>query len=474
VSTVERIGVLRRLPGHLLRRRLVVTAGLGLLLVWGWFDVRGRALPETGRTGQMTDLTVYTAAARALRSGQDLYRVRNVRNWPYLYPPPVALLFVPLSDLPRGTAAYLWFLVSLASLAGGVVLMRASLGLFGARLASRAAFFGLLIVLLPALHTLQRSQVNHLCLLFVCLSLYALSRGREALAGMCLAGAAAVKVTPGLAAVWFAYKWLHTQRGIISGRRWRPRSIVAGSDGLVGFALGLVVFLFVIPSLYVGPGAAARSLMSWRQTVARGYFVPDAAGNVFSDIRGIRDMSEKNQSWYRAAAAWAQRLDPHAMQSRDALRPDWQRRIRWVLLAIGLSLTAGLLYLSGPRGAGSDTRAVLAEIAVFSALVWLGVSFGKIAWGHFYVMVYPLAATAWLLADLQAARGAGRSLRYVFWAVVICYLLHYGPAVQTGLGKYGTLLLPTGILAVATVAAAGRRSASAERAVASTDSAKTV
>ncbi len=332
------------------RNATLLAAGLICLLIWGWVDTRQRAIPETGRQGQMTDITVYLEAARAMRAGNDLYQVRNVRNWPYLYPPLPALLFVPMSYLSRGQASYVWFLASLACLVCSVLLMRAALRRFDPRVADRACWVGLLPLALPMFHTLQRGQINALPLLCACLAIYAMATDRQALSGMALAGAAAIKITPGFAIVYFVHRWLTGQVEALRSRTWRPATLATGSRPLFGFALGLVLGLWLVPALYMGPYQAAGALASWRQTAGAGYFRPDADGNLFGDTPGVHDSSPKNQSWYRAIFSTVSLLDPDALQSRDLLCMPWQQRIKWILAAVGVAITAGLLWLSTRSG----------------------------------------------------------------------------------------------------------------------------
>ncbi len=86
-------------------------------------------------------------------------------------------------------------------------------------------------------------------------------------------------------------------------------------------------------------------------------------------------------------------------------------------------------------------------------MMWLGITLGKIAWGHFYVMAYPLTAIAWLVARQQGGR-QGRYLELMFWLVGVSCVVHYSLASGPRLSDIGGILLPMSVLAVATVAAA--------------------
>jgi hypothetical protein len=450
----------------------VLVAGVVIaLLLWGWLDVRRRALPQNG---QMTDVTVYLAAARALESGQDIYDVRSEQNWPYLYPPILALLFVPLSHLSRGAAAYVWFLMSVGALGTSVVLVRAALGTAlkdradlqagppaipaeaagsatsALALPARAALMGLAVVAVPAIHTLQRGQVNCLVLLLVCLALFALGRRWHLLGGASLGMAAAVKVTPGFVVVYFIYRWVRGQVAAVREGAWGPRTPLRGIAAPIGFALGLFLGMYAIPALYVGPGQAAVLLSSWRAKVAAGYVTVDAAQKVFAGTQGIHEINDKNQTWYRVIVAYVTLLNPQALAKRNELRPEWKAPVWWILVGVGTAVTGGLLWLCR-----SDwTRHDAASYAAVAAFIWLGISLGKIGWSHFYVVVYPLAAVAWFLAETAGGSRIGKALRLVCLGVALAYLLHYALFIPVGLGRYGTLLIPTMVLAAVTLVAA--------------------
>lgn len=442
-------------------RPVALGAVLLVLLAWGWFDVRARAMPEEG--SPKTDLTVYLEAARAIRGGQDIYAVTNERRWPYLYPPLAALVFVPLADLPTGQAAYAWFVASLGMMVGSVLLVRGALRRFDPDRALPACAWALVPIALPALHTLQRGQVNILVLLAVSASIYLLACRRDFWAGAALAIAGAVKATPGLAGGYFLYKWAQHQVRAARAGRWQPATLFEQTRAPIGFAIGLVLGLYLVPALYMGPRDAAVALTHWRQKVAGGYVTANAAGQVLADTRGIHDTSDRNQSWYRVAFSVVGLAEPASRNDRDTLQPLWQGRLRWILVGLGVGLTALLAWASRADMTRWNRAAACAELAGF---VWLAISFGKIAWGHFYVTLYPLVAIAWLVARQPDNPRDGRALRWIVRLMAVACLLHYHvtggrpPSDRTQFlvpHDLGGLLLPAGVLAMATILAANRQ-----------------
>lgn len=430
-------------------------------------------MPATGTEGQKTDLTVYLAAAQALKTGQDIYETRNVRGWPYLYPPLAALIFVPLADLPREQAAFNWFLVSLGCIAGSTAVLRTTLLRIDRQNANRACLVGLLPVLIPMLHTLQRGQINALPLLSVCLALWAIAQRRDVLSGICLAVATAIKVTPGLAVGYFLWKWIEHQAKAVHSRTWRPAMLAERTGALFGFVLGLGLGLVVIPGLYMGPRQAVAAVAAWRTRVAGGYMAGDESGQLFRGSTSIHEMSDRNQSWYRVIASSAWLYDHGALSSQNQIAPAWQGRIRWILVTLGMVLMILLAWAS--RDSTHDPG--LSTLAGLAAFTWMAVSFGKIAWSHFYVMVYPLAVVAWLVARRHAGTADGWALRWMLRLLVLACVLHYsltgseplkGPtrtraqraALKMQIDRprdLGELLIPTGILALATTILVNRR-----------------
>jgi alpha-1,2-mannosyltransferase len=101
-----------RAAGWFLLAAAVIAAG---------FYFSGRSSPDPGSYGN--DFNVYYYAAKEVMSGRDPYQ-NSIGEWtPYLYPPLLAELLAPLTLLPVRVAAYVWFVISAASLMGGAWLV---------------------------------------------------------------------------------------------------------------------------------------------------------------------------------------------------------------------------------------------------------------------------------------------------------------------------------------------------------------
>lgn len=233
------------------------SAGLLLLVVLGFgviVEVRS-ALQQRRKT----DLEVYLRAAWAVRVGADLYSVTDSNGWHYHYPPPLAILLVPLADPPDGTPGYvpfavsvaLWYLLSVAALAAGVQVLAQALE--GPGVSARSwRWWALRLVpvwacIVDVGWTLARGQVNLFLVGLVCALTAALIRGQNERAGAWLAAAISLKVIPAFLLV----------------------VPVLRRDGrmLVGVGAGLLVLLVGLPWLTWGPERTAAVYAQWAGSV---------------------------------------------------------------------------------------------------------------------------------------------------------------------------------------------------------------
>jgi len=146
------------------------------------------------------------AKALAPSPWRDVADARGVRDANYyLYPPIFAILISPLGLLPYAAAHDLWYAVSLAALGATLLwyFRREGRKLSGAEIAGALILTALMW---PALFTFGAGQANYVILLLVFAALVAAEKGRPAAAGIALAVATAIKLTPGLLVAWFLWK----------------------------------------------------------------------------------------------------------------------------------------------------------------------------------------------------------------------------------------------------------------------------
>jgi uncharacterized membrane protein len=185
------------------------------------------------------DFRAYYLAALAVREGLDLYDVSVLKALspadsdvpPYMYPPVLAILLAPCTLLNFPAAKILWLLLNQVLLLLAVLLVIRALDEEWHWL--QVAVVGALTLNLdPLRQNYELGQVNVVTLFLLAATFYSFRRQREGWAGVCLALATALKVSPALFLVYFLWK-----------RRWR----------LVASALAGLAILAVFSTIVIGP-----------------------------------------------------------------------------------------------------------------------------------------------------------------------------------------------------------------------------
>jgi alpha-1,2-mannosyltransferase len=195
-----------------------------------------------------SDFITYRAAGWAVLTGSDIYKVQNPRGWPYVYPPPFAILMTPFAKMSAFTASVIWYLLSVilvvSSVQMAVTMVRGALGRFG-----RNPFWlyalPFVMVLLWVGQGAVEGQATILTLWLLMLAIYRSQRGRDISSGTALACAALLKAFPVALLAYFTWK-----------KRWRL---------VMATMTALIVGGIVLPSLVYG---WQRNLMYWQEWVA--------------------------------------------------------------------------------------------------------------------------------------------------------------------------------------------------------------
>ncbi|WP_437830314.1 glycosyltransferase family 87 protein [Sorangium sp. So ce1153] len=170
------------------------------------------------------DVTVLESIARELQLPHEL-------TFPYLYPPFFAHTFSWLARLSPDTAQQVWSSTAvvsygLAATFAVVAIRRATRGARDADDAARGpaiptvllAFIAFLAWSLNLRHSLAMGQVNPLVLVFICAALALSLSGKDTPAGLALAVAAGIKVTPILLAIpWVLQRRFRALAGLAAG-----------------------------------------------------------------------------------------------------------------------------------------------------------------------------------------------------------------------------------------------------------------
>jgi hypothetical protein len=191
--------------------RVVVYLALGLLILTVFW--------RYGRD-EHDDTLGYVDIARKVAGGERLYSEilywKEIGYWhgspeaqpfghgAYVYPPPLALLLVPLLALPDRAIAQIWYVVEcLALLVTAWMLARL---LHGPGLLAFLTVALLLVLFQPIRRNLWLGQADVLTLAFVTLALGAFVARHDARAGLAVAGAVAIKPFVGFVVLYLIWK----------------------------------------------------------------------------------------------------------------------------------------------------------------------------------------------------------------------------------------------------------------------------
>jgi hypothetical protein len=177
---------------------------------------------------------------------EDVYQQHNYPN-----PPIMALILEPFMRLPGVTGALAWFYLKVAMTLLALAWVFRVVQDAGTPFPPWAKAVTVLLSLRPILGDLNHGNVNLFILFLVIASLYSFHRRRDVASGVLLALAIACKVTPALFVPYFLWK-----------RSWKV---------LGGCALGLVLFLWLVPAAFLGHEHNTTLLHSWVERMVLPY-----------------------------------------------------------------------------------------------------------------------------------------------------------------------------------------------------------
>ncbi len=153
------------------------------------------------------DFNVFYFASQEVTAGRDPYQ-RFIGAWtPYLYPPLLAEMLVPLTLAPLSVAAYLWFLINVSAL---VVTLMMLLALNGTERSDKRKYLlvaGAIILLSRfILDNFSLGQVNILVAALAVAHVYFFAKEKKLASSLALAVAVSIKLTPAILLVWHLAK----------------------------------------------------------------------------------------------------------------------------------------------------------------------------------------------------------------------------------------------------------------------------
>jgi hypothetical protein len=171
-------------------------------------------------------------------------------------PPIMPLTMYPIMSLPAVEGAMVWFTLKAALAALSLLMCLRMVRLGGKPVPSWVQAMIVLLSLRPIMSDLVHGNNNLIILFLVTSTVFVWRKGYDVLAGLILAYAIAFKVTPGLFLLYFMYK-----------RSWRTVGATA---------LGMGLFLLIVPSIFLGPQFNGICLGTWWHRILSPYVVQDA------------------------------------------------------------------------------------------------------------------------------------------------------------------------------------------------------
>jgi hypothetical protein len=309
------------------------------------------------------DFNVYYFASRELLAGFNPYQNSLSESTPYLYPPLLAELMLPIALLALPVAAYIWFLLSAVSIALAAALS-AKLASADYKKTPIVRVGAVLVIARFALDTFDMGQVNALITALSVAHLYLCAKGKKLASALMLALAISIKLTP---AVVVAY---HLARGRIK---------FAASCFLLA---GLITFLSFVPF-----GTQAAKTFASRTVANRQGFDLAYSGN--QSLRGAKA-----------------RLTSESGEA--ARKPIDQTTFAFSILLLALSVWAA-------RSAGG-------ELAAASPFFCCAVMLSPLSWKAHFVILLPAAAN--LIWQAIASRSVLRRWAIVVALVLIFALFN--------------------------------------------------
>jgi hypothetical protein len=315
------------------RRRVLAFAALGALALL--LGVRAARRPNDG------DLVVFYKVCARVGQGLDLYHHREGpdpgKPTAYIYPPPFAVLFYPLTLLPFALLRGLWCAVGVLAAARALWL---ALDLLprpppDTKLGLPLAL-GVLFWLRYAWSDLGHGQVNLLVAWLTLEGAHAVEGGRDLRGGAWLAAAITFKVTPAIVLAYY-----------LTRRRWR----VAQGAALVG------ALLLLSPALVFGFGTNLEYL--WR-------FV--------SEVTGWNARFHAFVGNNAALPGLLARLLAGTGDAGQALRPLWgsldPHSVLWGCRGVSALVLVATLGLAWRARGVRSLALVLAAVPLISPIAW--------------------------------------------------------------------------------------------------------
>ena len=311
------------------------------------------------------DYALWFDTGQRVLHGAAIYPMQKGK-FPFMYPPPAALMLAPISLLGKTGLVIVLVLVNITAWWASILL---SVRLTSAEARPRSP----LLYIAPSLVTIvfiwsnfHLGQPSILLLALILGSFFALQKEKQIAAGSLLAIAAAIKAFPILTIIYLIYRryWIST----------------------AALLLTLALLLFIVPAPIRGFAQARTDLQKWTQGMLLKYNEKGVAQ------RPGRSNSWKNQSIFGLTNRMLRHID--ADDQYRAHTPYYAniadlsfRTVNAIIIAAGLVLGSVYLAVMPRRG----RRTCQSDAIEFALLVLLLLLFTPLAFGYLFVMLlFPL------------------------------------------------------------------------------------
>lgn len=342
-----------------------------------------------GPPPRRTDLTVFLRAAESIQSGENMYAIPNARGWYYVYLPLLAILLMPFTKLPLLLNSFMWYMLSVASLCGAVVL--------AARLAKdpkegmRAATLAALFCVPACLETMARGQLGVMSVFQAIAILYLYTKNKKVWAGLLFAFSVALKASPLAPLVIF----------FLVKKEWKMCIVIL---------LGLFFFGWIVPSLVLGVDQNWFYITEWNRIMSQAVSDVGHQSHIWKQL--VTPFAPDNQSMYAAVTRWV-------WPSEEVMIKYGNAGVRWGVNAFGAIALVILAFFCRKKKAEISQNRLILEYSLFPMLMLL---VSPVSETHHLTTLFVMFFPAFLYLDELPQKSI--AYQSIMWGALIAFVTH--------------------------------------------------
>lgn len=347
-----------------------------------------------------SDFTTYYYATKWAFSIPFRHPYSNLAPlYPFFYPPGALVFFRPLNLFSYPAAVFSWTFLSFISFVGGLFLLFKSLekvGLGLSRLQQSLIFF-FLSFFWPLKFTFLSGQANAIIFFFLSTAFFCYLRKKNALAGLSLALATILKISPALLLLYFLIR-----------RRWRI------------FLWG--IFFILVFSLVAEIGVRWDKSVNWHYFRHVVHHVSDQGGPNYRDQSLLSFIMFWRGRWDRLYSRY---FEPYFGEFLSGKR--FYALINYFVVSLPVVIILALAWFS-QKTKRCNPRVLLE----YSVLLILGVVGSGLCWYHQYaILIFPLLTSLAFVLGVKPGVPRGVFLALIF-AVFLAWAINWEPLTTSG------------------------------------------